>query len=153
MSLFILVLFSSFCCLLASFHQLRSERRAQSEKKNMSLVHVVQSFSFTTAKLGICWLFCQFEQFYTWTWSVPALSPSDIISWTFFTSSNVTARLSLRPDKNKIQQVDLTKSTKIWRLCEKTEWWQQYWSRTVGELQVPSEAFCITSICFPKLSS
>ena len=57
MSSFILVLFSSFCCLSDSFHQMRSERGAQSEKKYISLVHVVQSFSFTTAKLGICWLF------------------------------------------------------------------------------------------------
>ena len=61
MSLFILVLFSSFCCLLDSFHQLRSERGAQSEKKTICLVHVVQSFSFTTAKLGICCLFANFN--------------------------------------------------------------------------------------------
>ena len=38
MSLFILVLFSSFCCLLDSFHQMRSERGAQSEKKETSLL-------------------------------------------------------------------------------------------------------------------
>ena len=46
MSLFILVLFSSFCCLLDSLHQMRSERGAQSEKKK----HI---FSTCSTKLFI----------------------------------------------------------------------------------------------------
>ena len=148
MSSFILVLFSSFCCLLDSFHRMRSERGAQSGKnKHLFSTRCKKLFIHHSQARNLLTFLPILNNF------IPELEAS--LHWVHLISFHELSLLLQMWQQDSpwdLTKIKFNKNLDDYVRRPNNDN-NNYCSTTVQELQVPSEAFCITSICFPNLSS